>query len=74
MTDGNGVHTVHRDGTWMNEVGGQRVGATFATRDEAVTAGRDLAEERRTEHHVHGLDGRIHEKHSHGNDPRDIPG
>ncbi|MDC7120870.1 DUF2188 domain-containing protein [Cellulomonas fimi] len=71
---GNGVHTVPRDGSWVNEVGGQVVGGTHRTKDEAVAAGRDEARRRSTEHHVHNLDGTIHEKNSYGSDPRSIKG
>lgn len=74
MSEGNGVHTVHRNGVWLNEVGGRQVGGSFDHKDTAVSAGRDEAVARGTEHHVHGLDGRVHEKNSYGNDPRNIPG
>jgi hypothetical protein len=68
------VHTVHRDGVWLNEVGGAQVGDRYDHKDAAVSAGRELAIERKLEHHIHGLDGQIHEKNSYGNDPRNIPG
>ncbi|WP_431836561.1 DUF2188 domain-containing protein [Cellulomonas sp. Y8] len=74
MSEGNGVHTVHRDGVWVNEVGGQQVGGSFDHKDAAVSAGREEAIARGTEHHIHGLDGQVHEKNSYGNDPRSIPG
>lgn len=74
MGDGNGVHTVHRDGAWRNEVGGQQVGGTSDHKDAAVAAGREEAIARGVEHHVHNLDGTIAEKNSYGHDPRSIPG
>ena len=74
VSEGNGVHTVHRDGAWFNEVGGQQVGGSYDTKDAAVSAGRDEAVARGTEHHIHGLDGRVHGKNSYGGDPRSIPG
>jgi hypothetical protein len=74
VSEGNGVHTVHRDGVWLNEVGGAQVGDRYDHKDAAVSAGRGLAIERKLEHHIHGLDGRVHEKNSYGNDPRNIPG
>ncbi len=71
----NGVHTVpNGDNGWINEVDGTQVGGVHGTKDQAVAAGRDEARRRRTEHHVHNLDGTIAEKNSYGNDPRDIPG
>ena len=65
-----GVHTVpHGDG-WANELeGSASVLATFDTRDEAVTAGRDAAAAAKVEHVIHNADGTIGEKHSYGNDP-----
>jgi hypothetical protein len=74
MSQGNGVHTVHRDGGWRNEIGGVQEGESYETKDPAVAAGRELAVTRQLEHHIHGLDGRVHEKNSYGHDPRSIPG
>lgn len=74
MSEGNGVHTVHRDGAWVNEVGGRQVGDRYDHKDAAVSAGRGEALTRHVEHHIHGLDGRVHEKNSYGHDPRSIPG
>jgi hypothetical protein len=44
------------------------------TQDEAIKEGRGLAEEQNAELVIHGQEGRIREKDSHGNDPRNIPG
>ncbi len=74
VSEGNGVHTVHRDGAWFSEVGGQQVGGSFDHKDAAASAGREEAIARRTEHHIHGLDGQVHEKNSYGNDPGNVPG
>lgn len=49
-------------------------GGSFDTKDQAVQAGRDLARDRQVEHVIHGTDGRIHERNSYGNDPRDVKG
>jgi hypothetical protein len=40
----------------------------------AVEHGRDMARNSKIEHIIRGLDGRIHERNSYGNDPRSIPG
>lgn len=48
--------------------------ATFPTQKEAFEAGRSIAEDVEVELVVQGVDGRIVEKNSYGNDPRDIPG
>jgi len=74
MSQGNGVHTVHSDGAWINEVAGRQVGDRHETKDAAVAAGREEAIARGAEHHIHGLDGQVHEKNSYGRDPRNIPG
>ena len=69
------IHTVYRDGTWRNEIGGGGdVGGAHDTKEKAVDAGRDEARERRFEHVIHNQDGTIGEKSSYGNDPREIPG
>jgi hypothetical protein len=69
------IHTVHRDGKWFNEVeGGKRASNSAATKAAAVSVGRDMARDRKVEHHIHKLDGTIGERSSYGNDPRRSPG
>ena len=68
------VHTVHKDGLWINEVQGEPVDGGFLRKEDAVGAGRDAAIARQTEHVVHDLDGTIGEKNSYGADPRNVPG
>jgi hypothetical protein len=69
------VHTVYRDGQWRNELGGgPDLGGTHATKELAVSAGRDAARQRGVEHVIHNQDGTIGEKNSYGNDPRSVPG
>ena len=48
--------------------------STRETQEEAIKEGRGLAEDQNSELVIHGKDGRIREKDSHGRDPRDIPG
>ena len=74
MADGF-VHTVYRDGQWVNEtqIGGRIVGI-YATKEEAVSAGRARARHDQTEHVVHDQDGTIGERNSYGNDPASRPG
>jgi hypothetical protein len=67
------VHVVPDGDRWKVEHDGTDVDA-FATQEEAVAAGRSIAEDQACELVVHGADGQIREKSSHGNDPRDIPG
>jgi hypothetical protein len=69
-----GVHTVHKDGLWINEVQGEPVDGGFLRKEDAVRAGREAAVARGAEHSIHDLDGTIGEKNSYGGDPRDVPG
>jgi hypothetical protein len=48
--------------------------STHDTQEEAISDGRSLAEQEQGELVIHGEDGEIREKGSHGNDPRNIPG
>jgi hypothetical protein len=68
------VHTVPLGDGWINEVSGARVGAVHRTQEVAIEAGRVLAMQKRSEHTIHGKAGKIREKNSYGNDPRDIRG
>ena len=67
------VHVVPSGDQWACEVSGN-IRSTHATQGEAIKQGRFLAEEQNSELIIHGKDGQIREKDSHGNDPRNIPG
>ncbi len=67
------VHVVPAGDQWVCEINGN-ARSTHDTQDEAIKHGRQLAEEQGSELVIHGEDGRIREKDSHGNDPRDVPG
>lgn len=67
------VHVVPDGARWKVEHGGTVV-ETFDTQADATAAGRSVAEAESCEVVVHGKDGRIRAKDSHGNDPRSIPG
>jgi hypothetical protein len=74
MADGD-VHTVHKDGTWINTIEGvDGPSESFNTREQAVSAGREIAAASRVEHLIHREDGVIGERNSYGNDPADRPG
>ena len=67
------VHVVpHQDG-WALEVGGDKR-SSHSTQQDAISQGRELADAERGELVIHGEDGQIREKVSHGDDPRDVPG
>jgi Uncharacterized protein conserved in bacteria (DUF2188) len=59
------VHVRPLGEVWALEVGGVRHWC-FDTQDEAVRRGRRLAEHEHGELVIHGKDGRIREKDSHG--------
>jgi hypothetical protein len=67
------VHVVPSGDDWALEVEGEQRD-TFRTQNEAISRGRQLAEEEQGELVVHGEGGEVRQKDSHGNDPRDIPG
>ena len=73
---GNGfIHTVYKDGQWINEVEeGSAFGGGHSTKEEAVAAGRARAQQDSTEHVIHNQDGTIGERSSYGNDPASSPG
>ncbi len=69
------IHTVYADGVWRNkrEEADDYV-SQHETKEEAVTAGRELARSERAEHVIHNQDGVIAERNSYGNDPADREG
>lgn len=62
------VHTVHKDGGWVNEVEGGGILSRHNTKDAAVSAGRQAAIQRKTEHVIHNMDGTISGRQSYGPD------
>ncbi len=59
----------HEEGWAVRGAGSQRATSLHRTQREAIDAGREVARNQRTELFVHGRDGRIRERESHGNDP-----
>jgi hypothetical protein len=69
------VHTVYKNEEWVNEIElGDVVGGPHDTKEEAVTRGRELAMQRKTEHVIHNQDGEIAYRNSYGNDAASSPG
>jgi len=56
---------------WLGrEVGGSsRASGHFDTKQKAIDAGREISRNQGTEFFIHGKDGKIQRKYSHGNDP-----
>jgi hypothetical protein len=66
---------VYKRETWLNEIeDGEELGGSYATKEVAVSAGREEAISRKTEHVIHNQDGTISERNTYGNDPADRPG
>lgn len=64
-------HVVHNpDGGWDVKKGGsERASGHYDSKKDAVDAGRKISRNQGTEFYIHGEDGKIQRKDSHGNDP-----
>lgn len=63
------------DGRWARQKNGAaRAASLHDTQSEAIDVARTQARRERTELVVKGRDGRIHQRDSYGNDPRNVPG
>ena len=63
-------HVVPHESGWaVRGAGSQRATSVHRTQREAIATGREIARNQRTEFFVHGRNGRIRERSSHGNDP-----
>jgi hypothetical protein len=72
IMSGGWIHTVYRSatGNWANQFGtGRRVLGVYATRDESVRRGEELAREADTNHVIHNMDGTIESSRWHAQDP-----
>jgi Uncharacterized protein conserved in bacteria (DUF2188) len=63
------VHVIPSDHGWDVRIEGGSPAAHFQTQDEAIRVGRTLARDNRSEHIVHGRDGRIRQRDSYGHNP-----
>lgn len=68
------VHVVPGDRGWNVKVEGGAQSSRFSTQREAMEVGRRLAKANRSEHIVHGRDGRIRQRDSFGRDPFPLRG
>lgn len=64
-------HVVHNpNGGWdVKRGGGERASLHTDLKQYAVDLGREISRNQRTEFVIHGLNGRIQQSDSHGNDP-----
>lgn len=76
MLNSNSHHVVpNPNGGWDVKKGGaERASVHTETKNEALAIGREISRNQHTEFYIHGKDGKIQSKDSHGNDPRDIWG
>ena len=59
----------HPDGWSVKPEGGQRPSSVHGTQRQAIDRAREIAQNQGTELFIHGRDGRIRERDSHGPDP-----
>jgi len=63
-------HVVPRDNGWaVRGAGSKRASSVHRTQREAIDAGRKIARNQGSELLIHGRDGRIRDRDSHGKDP-----
>ena len=69
------VHVVPVGDKWgYRTEGAGRLAKVTDKQSEAIAGGRDSAMRNRVELRIHGVDGKIRQGWSYGNDPRNIPG
>lgn len=67
---GKNQHVVPHNGAWaIRGENNARVTSQYDTQGDAITAGRAIARHQHSELVIHGRDGRIRDKDSHGRDP-----
>ena len=58
------------NGGWnVRKSGAERASGHFDTKNDATNAARDISRNQKTELFIHGKDGQIQSRDSHGNDP-----
>jgi hypothetical protein len=67
---GKNQHVVPHDGRWaVRGENNEKVTSIHNTQREAIEVARGISQNQRSEVVIHGLDGRIRDKDSFGNDP-----
>lgn len=69
MTKRNQHVVPHPDGWAVKPAGGERASSVHSTQREAIDQGRSIAQNQGSELFIHGRNGQIRERDSHGNDP-----
>lgn len=67
---GRNQHVVPKNGRWgVRGEGNSKLTSIHETQAEAIARARDISRNQQTELFIHGRDGRMRERDSHGNDP-----
>jgi len=67
---GKNQHVVPHDGRWgVKGERNSRITALYPTQKAAIHAAREISRNQHSELFIHGQDGRIRERDSHGKDP-----
>lgn len=75
MGKGKNQHVVkHPNGWAVKGAGNSKATKVTNTQKEAADVARRIAKNQKSELLIHGKNGRIREKDSHGNDPRNVKG
>ncbi|MFY0628456.1 MAG: DUF2188 domain-containing protein [Reichenbachiella sp.] len=75
MSKGKNQHVVkHEDGWAVKGAGNERATKVTSTQKEAISIAREISKNQESELFIHGRNGQIRERDSHGNDPRNIKG
>jgi uncharacterized protein YdaT len=69
MTKRNQHVVPHKDGWAVRGEGAQRPSSVHDRQSEAIDQARSIAQNQHTELFIHGTDGRIRARDSHGHDP-----
>lgn len=70
MSNKRDQHVVpHQDGWAVRGAGAQRATETFDRKSDAVDRAREISRNQQSELVIHGRDGKIQSKDSHGHDP-----
>ena len=63
------VHVVPKGDKWVVEVEGEGGHVTRETQEQAILAGRSIAQRNQSELLIHGEDGQVRERSTYGEDP-----
>jgi hypothetical protein len=75
MSKGKNQHVVRHPAGWaVKGAGNSKATKVTRTQGEAIDVARDISKNQSSELLIHGRNGRIRQKDSHGNDPSNIKG